>query len=252
MKKLIAFLMILCMIVSLCACASDSGDTLTENSIDTPYVEIKVPDDFVGNVTSQVTSADPYTLTFSADDGTEIFSLVFNGDGKDLVLVGTLIGDEENTIVYMDVPSIDPENENYETYAAYQEEMSYVIEHLSDDQEFAANQIIESEHRETYDIETDVVTLKYPAKWKDKVTVDVSGDGVRFYSNDVELFDFLFGEGADGQLIGTYNGTPISIVLHEIDTGFEDEVYQELLAMQEDSNVILDYLEKDGSFSYTK
>ena len=82
--------------------------------------------------------------------------------------------------------------------------------------------------------------MKYPAKWQDKVEISVSDEGVKFSASGVPLFDLVFAEG-DGFLLGTYNGTPIYIVDYPVET-------EEMLAMQEDVNVILQYLIEDSNF----
>ena len=40
-----------------------------------------------------------------------------------------------------------------------------------------------------FDIDTRIVTMKYPAKWREDVQIDVSDDGVRFSNNGTALFD---------------------------------------------------------------
>ena len=82
--------------------------------------------------------------------------------------------------------------------------------------------------------------MKYPAKWREDVQIDVSDDGVRFSNNGTALFDLLFHE-CDGYLLGSYNGTPIYIIDYPVDDA-------EQANMQEDVNVILQYLMDDPSF----
>ena len=91
-----------------------------------------------------------------------------------------------------------------------------------------------------FDIDTRIVTMKYPAKWREDVQIDVSDDGVRFSNNGTALFDLLFHE-CDGYLLGSYNGTPIYIIDYPVDDA-------EQANMQEDVNVILQYLMDDPSF----
>ncbi|MBR6051869.1 MAG: hypothetical protein IKP68_11815, partial [Clostridia bacterium] len=83
-------------------------------------------------------------------------------------------------------------------------------------------------------------TMKYPAKWKDKVTVTVTSDRVAFVNNGTPLFDLVFSD-EEGYLLGTYSGTPISIVDYHVTT-------DEQVAMQKDVNVILGFLFNDPNF----
>jgi len=221
-----------------------------EELIETPYAVIVAPAAFDGKVLHEVTSEAPYTLKFyNAEDGTEIFSLVFNGTDDALTLLGTLIGETENTVIYMNVPALDQESPHFRENASYQEEMSTLIARLSADYEFVQNQIIPFVYRETMVIQTDVLNLHYPVKWKELVSADVSADGVRFHAGDTALFDVLFGDHAEGYRIGNYKGTDISILLHDVDkSACTEEEYSQYMEMQEDSNILLDWLEKDEEF----
>lgn len=259
MKKIIlAFL--LAAILLLCACGNNSSSSTPDSknateekveAIATPYTDIYVPAAFKDNVNNEVTSKDPYTLTFkAAEDDTVIFSLIFNGDGKKGTLVGTLIGENENTVVYLDMPGIPADNPNYETYCGYQEDSTTLIAHLSDDHEFIKNEIIESENQETFDIKTDVVTLKYPKKWEDKIAVETDEKSAVFSSSDTPLFAFYFNDEESGYLLGRYKDVPISFTSFDIDKEkFDETEYQELALMQDDANVMLDYLEEDENFT---
>ena len=108
------------------------------------------------------------------------------------------------------------------------------------DYDFVAGERIEYEDNSTFDIVTPVVTMKYPAKWKDKVTVTVTSDRVSFVNDGTPIFDLVFSD-EEGYLLGTYSGTPISIVDYPVTT-------DEQAAMQEDVNVILGFLFNDPNF----
>lgn len=259
MKKIL-ILFLLVIVLTLGACSKKaSTKTVTDEAtgekmivVSTPYTDVKLPGEFEGNVVNEVTSKDPYTLTFKAkEDGTEIFSLIFNGDGSTGTLVGTLIGEDENTVIYMDFPEIDVKNPNYAEYCELQEDSSDVLQHLFEDNEFEKNAIIESAPKEeTFDIKTDVFTLKYPKKWKNKIRKTVNDEGVEFSYKDTPLFAFYFNESEIGTLLGTYNDVPVFVKLFEIDKDkFDESEYKEISAMQEASNVILDYLEEDENFT---
>ena len=255
MKKYLVVIMAALCMIAMCACGGNtnahegpvSPDTQEPTSqaeetvitINTPYADICVPETFEGNVTNEVVSEDPYTLAFKATDGTALFTLVFNGTGD--VLMGTLLGETENTVIYMNIPELDKENENYDVYCGYQEAVNTIMNRLAKDYTFHINEIIEPEDHSTIDINTSVTTLKYPAKWKDAVQTEVTEDGVKFSNNGTPLFDLMFSE-CDGYLLGTYKDTPIYIVDHPVET-------DEQSAMQQDVNVILQYLMDDPNFT---
>jgi hypothetical protein len=44
----------------------------------------------------------------------------------------------------------------------------------------------------TFDIETNLGTLKYPNKWKEKVLIEVTDEKVCFSKDGVQLFDLFF------------------------------------------------------------
>lgn len=99
-----------------------------------------------------------------------------------------------------------------------------------------------------FDIKTRVCVMKYPLKWKDSVKVEITDDAVFFSSGDVKLFDLLFGSD-EGYLLGTYNGTSISIVSYDINgDGLSETDYHTYCAMQEDVNVIIQYWLADKNF----
>ena len=264
MKRINILILIFLLMICLCSCSgkqqndtkatSDSAAAEGVITVSSPYADFSVPASFEGKVESEVTSKDPYTLSFMVkEDGTELFSIIVDGDGKTGQLLGTLVGDTENHVLYVVLNDIDPKSEHYEEYSEYQEGLGVLTKALSKDYEFAVNSVVESDYPDVYEIKTDVVSLYYPQKWKDKVTVDVTDNSVKFSSDDVRLFDFVFGETADGQRIGTYYGTPISMVLYTIDKDeYSAERYSELSAMQSDSNFVLDGLEQLDGFSYER
>ena len=164
---------------------------------------------------------------------------MFDGTGD--ILMGTLVGETENTVLYMNIPELDKSSENYAEYCTYQEAVNTIMGHLTKDYTFHINELVEVEDNSTTDIRTDVVTLKYPAKWKDAVQTEITETGVKFSNNGTPLFDLIFSE-CDGYLLGTYKDTPIYIVDYPVET-------DEQAAMQEDVNVILQYLMEDPKFT---
>lgn len=255
MKKRFSVILIFACLLSLCACsavknvqeantvktdAQEQGGERDEKitTISTPYADICVPEYFNGNVTHKVKSENPYTLTFKANDGTELFTLIFNGTGD--VLMGTLVSKSENTVIYMNVPTINKENEKYETYCGYQSAVNTIANHLEKDYDFRINEAVVEENTATADIEGAPIPMKYPEKWKNAVQTEVEKDRIKFSNNGVPLFDLVFTR-CDGYLLGTYKDTPIYIIDYDVST-------DEQLAMQEDVNVILQGLMDDPNF----
>lgn len=279
MKKIIATLILAAMLIALTACGGaddqpentetsdvpvtfesvagttdDGTDSETEPEekvikISTPYCDLSVPAAFEGNVVWELSSEEPYTLDFKAADGTALFSLIF-GERSD-VLLGTLKLEDKNVVIYASFADFDSNNENLKKYAGYQEDINTVIKYLSEDYDFVINEIVEDES--TFDIETRVTTLKYPKKWFDKVTITGYEDRVTFAYKNEMLFDLSFVDGNEGFLLGTYSGIPIYIIDYEIkeDNYTEDEVF-DMYCMQEDVNVILQYLMEDPNFIINK
>lgn len=252
--------MALIIVFSLAACGSSTQDKSTKDSasadeaektitVSTPYADLKIPASFEGKVNNKVTSKDPYTVTFSAaDTGTELFSVVFNEARG--VLLGTIVGEKENTVVYIDYAQLDPKDANYETYAIYQEDANSIVNNLNNDYEFVVNNVIERGDETTFDIKTGVVTLKYPARWKDKVNVDVTDEAASFSSGATKLFDISFVKTDNGYLLGNYKETPVYLVMYELTKGeLSEEEFAELNLMQEDYLVVVNNLAKDPNFT---
>lgn len=236
--------------VLLAACGSQS-DGKSENAatvdsagvkyniIETPYANLRVTEDFDENVAHKETGKEPYVLTFSSKkDDTELFSIVFNGKGN--TLFGTIVGEDANTVIHTNLVKLDENSENYETNRAYQDKLKDILSCLTADYEIILGEEVDHETTSDFDIETPVVTLKYPNKWKNKVKVEVTDDSVKFSNNGTPVFDLVFKE-TKGYLLGTYKETPIYMVEHPVKTN-------EQAAMQQDVNVILKHLMKDPNF----
>lgn len=249
MKKIVSLVLCFACLLVFNACGierkgvdANTSDSVSEEKVmrvSTPYAELCLPEMFDGVVANKVISKDPYTVSFYViADKTELFSLAFDGSGD--ILMGTLVADEKNTVIYMNIPKLDSRKKNYDTYCGYQEAVNTIMTHLASDYTFKINELVEDGDTSTFDIETSVVTMKYPNKWKDKVQVKVSDDGVKFSNNGTPLFDLSFIE-CDGYLLGTYKNTPIYVVDYTVKT-------DEQMAMQEDINVILQNLMSDSNF----
>lgn len=219
--------------------ASNEEKELNLESLETPYATLKLPNNYFEHVSYEITNEDPYTALFRAKkDDTELYSLIFNGTGD--LLMGTIVGEKSNTVIYINYSDIDINSENYDEYCGYQEAVSDILNGLTNDYNFVVNEVIEWEDNTTFDINTSVVTMKYPNKWKDMVQVEVTDDEVKFSNNGVLLFELVFVE-CDGYLLGTYNGTPIYMKDNNV---FTDEQ----IAMQMDVNVIIQNLMEDSNF----
>lgn len=243
MKKLYAVLFCVALTGLLCACGkSNDGSSVINNSvITTPYAELTVPETFNENVQITVTSENPYVIMFAAKDGTELFSMHFGQEAE--CFLGTLPGDKEKVSVYASFAELDQSSENYDVYCNYQESINTIIEGLMTQSGMIVDEIVEYEYTSTFDIKTDVVTMKFPTKWRESVEVEVSEEGVKFSSDGTPLFDFMFVE-CDGFLVGTYRETPIYIVEYPVETEQQAEI-------QVDMNVILQNLIQDPNFVQT-
>lgn len=207
--------------------------------IETPYATLQVAEDFDKKVEHSVRQEDPYILDFvTIDDGTRVFSLHFNDKADDLL--GTLKLDDENVIIYADIPEFDSKSKNYQRNVGYQMQISTIMYKLIEDYDFEPGEAVNQEDHKVFKIETPVTDLYYPKKWEDKVTVTQEEDKVSFSAGDTPLFDICFKE-VDGVLLGTYGDTPIYIVEHKVKDS-------EHAAMIQDVNTILNHLNEDKNF----
>ena len=210
---------------------AETEEPVETYSIDFAGLELKYPVKWKDAVTVDISED---KAAFACDD-TQLFDLLANSDEG--YVLGTVCGEEYTVLSIFDYNISDAENEDL---LLMQEDMNVILQNLMADYEFVLGEAIEQEDTSTIDIETSVVTLKYPAKWKDAVSVKVSEEKVSFVNNKTPLFDLVFSEG-DGFLLGIYNGTPIFVVDYPVKT-------DEQAAMQEDVNVILQYLMEDPNF----
>ena len=256
MKRIVLLLLVLVVLLSAAACSDDKkdGDSVEPTQAaasqvdpaqeepedeETPtYViqagglNLKYPEKWKDKVEVTVTDE---SASFACGD-VKLFELLFSAREGSYVL-GTVIGEKNVVISLVDyeLNSDDPE------LLEMQMGVNVILQNLMKDYEFVADEAVDDNADATFDIETSVVTMKYPLRWKDRVTVDVTDEGVSFSDGDTALFDLVFSEGEDSFLLGTYNGTPISIVEYDIET--DDQI-----AMQADVNVILSYLMEDANF----
>ena len=200
----------------------------------TPDVTMKYPTKWKDKVTVSVGNDG---VSFS-NGSTFLFSILF--DSNEGNILGTVLLENKSVVLTVKSGDFDKSSPDYEQNCACQEDINVILQNLMKDYEFVAGEKIEYEDNSTFDIVTPVVTMKYPTKWKDKVTVTVTNDKVSFVNNGTPLFDLVFSDD-EGYLLGTYSGTPISIIDYPVTT-------DEQAAMQEDVNVILSFLFDDPNF----
>ena len=174
--------------------------------------------------------------------------MIFGGKGD--ILLGTLLEEEGNTVVYANIPEVDSENEHCAEYQIYQDGINTILNNLKADYNFAVNLIVEPKNKETVAVEAGGITFYYPAKWQDAVQTEVADNGVSFSSNGVEFFDLSFVDSESAIFFGTYQQTQIYIITYEIDeTQYTEDEYDALRMMQEDIDVIVDHLISDPNFT---
>ena len=242
MKKCFVIAMVLVMILALAACdksanpadESDTKKTGAENNatytISVEGLDLKYPEMWQDKVTIDISSD---RAAFSCGD-IKLFDLVFNGDEG--TVLGTVCGDKNIVISIVDYPIDTNDKESLKML----EDVNVILDNLILDYDFVEGKAVEKADEATFNIKTDVVTMRYPAKWKEKVQVSVENECIKFSNDGTPLFDLVFAE-CDGYLLGVYNGTPIYIVDYSVKT-------DEQRAMKEDVNVILQFLMEDSSF----
>lgn len=258
-KKVIAICAMLLVAIMLASCSGNGNNATPDEAtadepttaqkvvkIETPYGNLSVSEEFDKAMDHVVREEDPYILDFvSKDDKTTVLSIHFNDKTKDVL--GTLKTDGKDVVLYAEFPAIDKKSSHYTEYTNYQMEVNTIVNHLEQDYGFTAGYdpgTVESEtneSNETFDIKTTLVTLKYPKKWEDKVTVTEKDNVVSFAAGKTPLFDLYYKE-CDGVLLGTYNKTPIYIKEHKVKEA-------EHTAMINDVNVIIRHLNDDKNFT---
>ena len=206
--------------------------------IDLDFVKLRYPNNLKDSVTitgaEKHASTDKFSLSFSAGD-TKLFELYFNDEQESLL--GTLPLENNPVIIYVKTFPLGTESIDL---LEKQESLNVIIQGLISDYGFLPGEIEQEEDNTVYEIKTAVVSLFYPNKWKDRVTVTEKDKTVSFTDGTKPLFDLRFEE-CDGYLLGTYDGTPIYMVEYPVEN--EDQ-----MAMQQDVNVIINHLREDKKF----
>ena len=263
MKKIIAMLLCVITAFSVLAGCSDKGEDTgdirttedvpiiasddTEQTVDTfviqtQYAELHYPAQWKNDVNVEVTND---IVQFSCGD-IRLFDLTFSGNSG--YVLGTLATDKGNVVLSITNYDINNEAKYYDKYCAMQEDVNVIIEHLMADYDFTIGEPPVEEDTSVFEIETDLTTLYYPKKWQDAVTVETNQDVAKFSCGETPLFDLIF-TGEEGYLLGTYNGTEIRIIAYDLEeANLSDTEYSKLCAMQDDVNVLLQYLMADSDF----
>lgn len=243
MKRLVLLTMILALVFSMSACSKKTNEPA--GSAEEPVDDLEKPTYVIeaGGLELKYSEKwkDKVTVTVTEDRAafacgeTQLFDLVFNSEEG--IVLGTVRG-EKNTVISVvdyELEQDDPE------LIEMQEDVNVILRNLARDYDFVADEAITDDTTATFDIETSVTTLKYPARWRNKVSVDVTKQGVTFTSGETRLFALMFTDVKGGYLLGTYDGTPIYIIDYPITTDEESK-------MQQDVNVILQNLQQDSNF----
>ncbi|MBQ9415068.1 MAG: hypothetical protein IJU16_08100 [Clostridia bacterium] len=272
MKRVAILLIALVCLLCLCACngggtttpvtpdSSDTTDTAAATTttrittlndpyitVETPYCTLAFPQSFEGNVEHTVTSEDPYTLKFTANDGAELFSILFGQETPNLL--GTLVLEDRCVVMYADFAPLNSGDARYFEYGEYQNGITTMMEHLVAEYEFVVNEAVTYEERATFTLDDSVAPLQYPLKWKDQVQVEKKDDTVIVSASGQNLFGVCYVD-CDGYLLGSYKGTPVYMLSYTIDkTAYTAEVYDTLQEMQNDVNVLISCLTEDPDFS---
>ncbi len=206
---------------------ASKGDTY---AIEAGGLVLKYPAKWKDKV--EVTLSDNRASFTRGDD--KLFDILFNSDKGNVL--GTVKGDNYTVVSVVDYKTDKADAELTEMV----NDINVIINNLSKDYDFAVGERIVDTDSSVFDIKTSVTTLKFPSKWKDKVKVDVTDDGVKFSSGDTKVFDIMFVEG-DGYLLGKYNDTPVYVIDYPVKE-------QEQMEMQAGINVILSNLREDSNF----
>ncbi len=257
MKRLIAILLICILSACVFAACQDQGKEKDKNTatadtrdtddaseeivetfeIPTKYATLKYPKRWKDIAKIDMKEGEPYTVSFSVNDA-KSFDLIFNGDKGDIL--GTLKTDKGQYLLTVVAAALDEKAKDYKSLRNMQEDINVMLDCLDEDYEFVKGVDAREEEPEEYAIKTSLVDLYYPQKWENKVKTEVLDDMVKFSCEDTPLFDIVFG-GDKGVLIGSFDGTEIYIV----DYPLKDN---EMKNMQEDVNVIINYLQKEEKF----
>jgi hypothetical protein len=234
--------------------------------ISTPYADMFFPGEWEDNIRIEQIKHDDSTYTVecyglpgNAAD-VHLFDVVFGKTDENVIGLLTAKNGMEVTvgIVLYPVESIDSNNKNMQII---QEGVNYLMEKLqlrdyeAESEESDRESAAEEQNEDDFIVQTPYAVLKYPMKWKEKISVEViDADvySVQFFGTvnqtKKHLFTVILGnieQGSIGKIHG-FAGEEInvSIEISEIDVSSEmsDEMQNELYAMQDDMNYLISQL----------
>ena len=205
--------------------AKDQKEAMTE--IKLGELTLKYPEKWKDSVQVKVTET---TAAFSSKDQ-KLFDIII-GDSDEYLLGTTADGISVHLKTY--------EVKDDDELLAMQEDSNVILNNLIKDYQLSTDNDKPTEPP-CFAIETSVVTLYYPEKWKDEVTVAENDGAVTFSCGDTDLFAILFNSD-DGYLLGTYDGVALSLVNYEV-------TEEKHMMMQEASNDVLQHLYEDKKFN---
>lgn len=248
MKRLLAVILATLFICGIfAACGDDKkgkegSDELF--TIETKYADLRYPSKWEDKVKVDILDDSIDTVRFSSG-GKNVFDISFT-DGD--TILGTLKTDEGTVDVYVLFYELDKKDKYYEDYAAMQDDVNVITENLAKDYDFSIGTPLLEDDGKTFAIETEIVTMYYPQRWKDSIKVEADDKAVAFSCDGTPLFTIHFGA-EKGELLGTYNGTKLWLETFDFDqkklSAEQIAMYE---AMQEDVNVILQNLYDDDKF----
>ncbi len=229
--------------------------------IDTPFATLKYPLQWQDRLSLSREEGSPYRVHFNAKTaaGTvPLFTLNFGGgDGYQLGVLsdGTKLFIESCAI---DSAALSPED--YEACCAMCEAVNDTLSFLIEECGLRLGEGGDPAEESLMTLTTPYAELRYPAKWKEYLLTVLNTDQRcklsflgRSAAGDQQLFDLFFGAG-DGYLLGYISCGGERVPLYVESYGFEreglsDDEFDRLCAMQEDVNVILEYLTKEYGLS---
>lgn len=214
-------------------------------TINTKYGDLKFPKKWKDDVEVKITKEEPYTVSFSVKEtGEKIFALHFGkGEGY---LLGTLTSNGEQIKVFVDDAELNEKAKDYDKLCEIQEDVNVILNHLTED--YGLKPAVQSLPTKVYEIKTTIATFSYPARWRDRISVKDNEGTVAFFSDNIEVFELKLGS-TDGFSVGKYDGKDLRLVTFDFNQYKDDQKrFEELCQMQEDVNVLLDYLERDKAF----
>lgn len=235
------------------------------NAIETPLVDFVYGFEMVDGLKVRYNSEEPYDVTFLADLGDikniEILKFYFDSDNK-----GTTIGiinDKNGQQVKVSVEQVKfddslglDSNELTRLFSVQEELLDVIVSNFEIVEYVSEDILLEEGYVVT---ETPYFKIPFSNEWEEYLNVEqINGKPYKvvFRCNfegyePVELFTYMFGEGAEG-VLGYLSGVPVglSIGAAEADKNWSQEQNDIFYNMREEMNYIIDHLVATGEFSF--